>query len=53
MMRLIGSKGRTDPNLEELSRSETKYRNLIEYSPTGIIYLDKKGKILEVNKKMT
>jgi len=25
---------------------------LIEHSPTGIIYLDKKGNILEVNKKM-
>lgn len=38
--------------MEELSRNEAKYRNLLEYSPTGIVYLDKKGKILELNKKM-
>ncbi len=38
--------------LEELNRNEAKYRNLLEFSPTGIIYLDKKGKVLEVNKKM-
>jgi PAS domain S-box-containing protein len=38
--------------LEELSKSEAKYRNLIEYSPTGIIYLDKKGNILELNNKI-
>lgn len=38
--------------MEELSRSEAKFRNLLEFSPTGIVYLDKNGKILEVNKKM-
>ncbi|MCD4683257.1 MAG: tetratricopeptide repeat protein [Bacteroidales bacterium] len=38
--------------LEELGKSETKYKNLVEHSPTGIIYIDKKGKILETNKKI-
>ncbi|MBN2175762.1 MAG: tetratricopeptide repeat protein [Bacteroidales bacterium] len=38
--------------LDELSKSETKYKNLVKYSPTGIIYIDNKGKILEVNQKI-
>ena len=38
--------------LEELSKSERKYKSLVENSPTGIILLNKSGKILEVNKKI-
>ncbi len=38
--------------LEELSKSERKYKSLVENSPTGILLLNKSGKILEVNKKI-
>jgi PAS domain S-box-containing protein len=38
--------------LEKLSKSERKYKSLVENSPTGILLLNKSGKILEVNKKI-
>ena len=38
--------------LEELGKSEEKYKNLVEHSPTGILYIDKKGNILETNKRI-
>jgi len=38
--------------LRDLRKSESKYRNLVENAPTGILYVDIKGKILEVNKKI-
>jgi len=49
---ITGQKEEITRTLEELSKNEAKYRNLVDNSPTGIIYLDKKGKILEVNKKI-
>ncbi|MCD4790947.1 MAG: tetratricopeptide repeat protein [Bacteroidales bacterium] len=49
---ITGQKEKLSEALDELSKSETKYKNLIEYSPTGIMYIDKKGNIIEVNKKM-
>ena len=48
---ISGQKEKLTKTLEELSKSEAKYKNLIENSPTGIIYIDKKGNIIEVNKK--
>jgi len=38
--------------LEELRKNERKYKSLVENSPTGILLLNKTGKILEVNKKI-
>jgi PAS domain S-box-containing protein len=49
---ITGQKEELTRTLEALGKSEAKYRNLVENSPTGIIYIDKKGKILEVNKKI-
>jgi PAS domain S-box-containing protein len=37
--------------LGALGKSEAKYKNLVENSPTGILYIDSKGNILEVNRK--
>ena len=45
-------KKRLAETLEDLSRSKIKYKTLVEYSPTGILYIDPKGNILEVNQKM-
>ncbi len=49
---LTSQKEEISKTLDELGKSESKYRNLVENSPTGIVYLDKKGNILEINKKM-
>jgi PAS domain S-box-containing protein len=49
---IIGQKEELTVALEELGRSESKYRNLVEHSPTGIININTEGKILEVNKKI-
>ncbi|MBM3435819.1 MAG: PAS domain S-box protein, partial [Bacteroidetes bacterium] len=38
--------------LDALSKSESKYKNLVENSPTGILYIDHEGNILEVNRKI-
>ncbi len=38
--------------LTELTKSEQKYKNLVQNAPTGILYLDRDGKILEVNPTM-
>ena len=38
--------------LHDLRKSESKYRNLVGNAPTGILYIDNNGEILEVNKKM-
>jgi PAS domain S-box-containing protein len=37
---------------DHLVESESKYRSLVENSPTGILLLSTEGKILEVNKRM-
>lgn len=49
---LTGQKEKLTRTLEALSKSEAKYKNLVENSPTGIIYIDNDGNILEVNKKI-
>jgi PAS domain S-box-containing protein len=49
---ITGQKEKLTSALEDLSKSEAKYRNLVEHSPTGIIHIDTTGKILEVNKKI-
>ncbi len=49
---LTEQKEKLTQTLEALSKSEAKYKNLVENSPTGIIYIDNLGKILEVNKKI-
>lgn len=38
--------------LDNLSKSESKYKTLIENSPTGILYVNPDGSIQEVNNKM-
>lgn len=38
--------------LADISKYEQKYRNLIQYSPAGILYMDHLGKVLEINEKM-
>lgn len=38
--------------LSLLGKNEEKYKKLVKNSPTGILYLDTQGKILEVNDKM-
>lgn len=38
--------------LDSLTKSESKYRHLVENSPNGILYLDAEGNILEINKKL-
>lgn len=38
--------------LGHISKYEQKYHNLIRYSPSGILYMDRTGKILESNDKM-
>lgn len=38
--------------IRKLERSEEKYKRLIKNSPTGILYMDASGKILEVNEKL-
>jgi PAS domain S-box-containing protein len=42
-----------ESTLEILRKSENKYRTLIQNSPTGIIFADTEGNIIEVNKRMT
>jgi PAS domain S-box-containing protein len=49
---ILSQKEKLTETLENLSKSEMKYKNLVEYSPTGIIYIDIKGKILETNRKI-
>ncbi|RLD57702.1 MAG: hypothetical protein DRJ05_09265 [Bacteroidetes bacterium] len=38
--------------LDELSKSESKYKTLIENSPTGILYVNPDGSIQEANSKI-
>ena len=38
--------------LEQLSKSELKYKNLVQNAPTGILFMDRNGNILEVNQTM-
>lgn len=38
--------------LEKLSNSEKKYRNLVMNAPTGILYMDVRGNILEINRML-
>jgi PAS domain S-box-containing protein len=37
---------------EALKTSESRYRGLVEHAPIGILYIEKNGKILEVNPKL-
>ncbi len=50
--KLISEQENFENTLEELSKSERKYKSLVENSPTGILLISKTGKILEVNKKI-
>jgi len=43
---------RSEQEEEQLKVSEEKYRNLVESAGDGIIYLDKWGKIIDVNTKI-
>jgi len=43
---------RSEQEGEQLKVSEEKYRNLVESAGDGIIYLDKWGKIIDVNTKI-
>lgn len=38
--------------LEQLTKNELKYKNLVQNAPTGILYINSAGKILEVNPTM-
>jgi PAS domain S-box-containing protein len=38
--------------LDKLGKSESKYKTLIENSPTGILYVNSDGSIQEINNKM-
>jgi PAS domain S-box-containing protein len=49
---IIGQKEELTLANDELRKSEAKYRNLVEHSPTGIIHITTEGKILEFNKKI-
>ncbi len=50
--KLTEQKGQLSIVLDELSKSESKYKTLIENSPTGIIYVNSEGSIQEINNKM-
>jgi PAS domain S-box-containing protein len=49
---IFEQKEKLSKTLDELSKSEFKYKNLVEYSPTGILLIDCEGNILEVNRTM-
>lgn len=49
---LSDQKEKLTVTLEALGKSEAKYKSLVENSPTGIIFIDSKGNILEVNRKI-
>lgn len=49
---LTEQKSKLSDALTSLKKSETKYRNLVENSPTGILYIDAKGNVIEVNKQL-
>lgn len=49
---LLDEKEKLFVALSDISKYEQKYRNLIQYSPAGILYIDTSGKILEINEKM-
>ncbi|MEZ5083159.1 MAG: tetratricopeptide repeat protein [Bacteroidales bacterium] len=49
---LTDQKAKLSDALIKLKKSETKYRNLVENSPTGILYIDSKGNVIEVNKQL-
>ena len=49
---LTDQKSKLSDALTNLKKSETKYRNLVENSPTGILYIDAKGNVIEVNKQL-
>lgn len=51
-LKITEQKDRLEKTFEELQQSEEKYRNLVKNSPTGILYLDTEGKILELNQKI-
>lgn len=45
-------KEKLSKTLDDLSKSEFKYKNLVEHSPTGILLIDSDGNIMEVNRTM-
>jgi PAS domain S-box-containing protein len=51
-LKITEQKDKLEKTFEELQRSEEKYRNLVKNSPTGILYLDTEGQILELNHKI-
>ncbi|MBN1338353.1 MAG: tetratricopeptide repeat protein [Bacteroidales bacterium] len=50
--RMYTQKNELSQTLTLLGQSEEKYRKLVKNSPTGILYMNTSGKILEVNDKM-
>jgi PAS domain S-box-containing protein len=49
---LIEEKEKLSAALNNISKYEQKYRNIIKYSTAGILYIDRLGKIIEINEKM-
>ncbi|MCF8402508.1 MAG: tetratricopeptide repeat protein [Bacteroidales bacterium] len=49
---LFSQKAKLSDTLFQLQKSESKYRNLVENSPSGILYIDNMGNILEANQKL-
>ncbi len=49
---LTNQKEQLTSTLDKLSKSESKYKTLIENSPTGILYVNSDGSIQEINSKM-
>ena len=49
---IFEQKEKLSKTLDELSKSEFKYKNLVENSPTGILLIDGDGNILEINRTM-
>ncbi|MCD4697563.1 MAG: tetratricopeptide repeat protein [Bacteroidales bacterium] len=49
---LFNQKTILSETLEQLQKNEAKYRNLVENSPTGILYVDNSGYIIEINQKL-
>ena len=49
---LTEQKSKLSDALISLTKSEAKYRNLVENSHTGILYIDAGGHIIEVNKQL-
>lgn len=44
--------GVTEKKIEEIRKSEEKYRNLFELAVDPIVILDRKGRFIEINKKV-